>query len=476
LLIALAGRIAGSLFSLWITDLALSRAPLLPRAGEVGTDFVVFGFAAGICVLTTVLFGLLPAWRASRADPLDALNAGGRGNTDGLRGGRIRATLIAAEVALATVLVIGSGLLLISFHHVMNAARGFDGHDVLIADLLLPPSKYQTIEKQVAFYRALHGDLAVMPGVSRVEANTRPPLDGEAIFSVLTEGGTKPYSELPLAGWPNVTAGYFAAMRIPLKAGRLFRDAGETEPVAVVSESAARNLWPGQDPIGKRVNKYSDASGDYSRVIGVVGDVLSSALDQPPRPAVYRPYTQRGGRNTAFTLFVQTALPPETLITTVRQAVSRLDADLPVTELRPMSSVIANSVQPRLFQASLLGAFAFVAVLLAAIGIYGVGAYSVLQRRKEIGVRIALGADLLDVAQLVFRNGMVPVVVGLSAGLLAAALFAKFMASLLFQVRALDAATFLAAPSILILAATLPCFLTARQAAHIDPLDALRLE
>jgi len=285
LLIALAGRIAGSLFSLWITDLALSRAPLLPRAGEVGTDFVVFGFAAGICVLTTVLFGLLPAWRASRADPLDALNAGGRGNTDGLRGGRIRATLIAAEVALATVLVIGSGLLLISFHHVMNAARGFDGHDVLIADLLLPPSKYQTIEKQVAFYRALHGDLAVMPGVSRVEANTRPPLDGEAIFSVLTEGGTKPYSELPLAGWPNVTAGYFAAMRIPLKAGRLFRDAGETEPVAVVSESAARNLWPGQDPIGKRVNKYSDASGDYSRVIGVVGDVLSSALDRPPRPA-----------------------------------------------------------------------------------------------------------------------------------------------------------------------------------------------
>jgi putative ABC transport system permease protein len=476
LIIALAGTIAGSILSLWITDLAVSRAPLLPRAGEVVADFVVFGFAVGTCVLTTVLFGLLPACKASRADPMDALKAAGRGKTDTRRGGRIRATLIAAEVALGTVLVIGSGLLLSSFHRVMNSPRGFDGHDVLIADLLLPSSKYQAVEKQVAFYRALHDDLAAIPGVSRVAANTRPPLDGEAPFSVLTEGATKRLSQLPWASWPNVTSGYFAAMRIPLRGGRLFRDAGETEPVAVVSESAARMLWPGQDPIGKRVNKFSEARDDYSRIIGVVGDVLSGALDRPPTPAVYRPYNQRGGRTAAFTLIVQTTVPPATLITTIRNAVSRLDPDLPVSELRPMSALIASSVQPRLFQAALLGAFAFVAVLLAAIGIHGVVAYSVLQRRKEIGVRIAVGADQQNISQLVFRNGMTPVVFGLSAGLLASVFITKLMTSLLFQVRALDPAAFITAPSVLTLAAALPCFLTARQAARIDPIDALRSE
>src|SRR5262249_19085134 len=211
-----------------------------------------------------------------------------RGNTGSLQGGRIRAIVITAEVALGTVLVIGSGLLLMSFHHVMNNPRGFDGHDVLIADLNLQSARYKVLENQLSFFRGVRDELVPIPGVVRVPANTRPPLNGEPLFPVRAEGVVKPLYELPIAVWPNVSAEYFAAMRIPLRAGRLFRDAGETEPVAVVSESAARNIWPGQNPIGQRLNRSNDSRGDYSRVIGVVGDVLSLGLDRAPTPTLYR--------------------------------------------------------------------------------------------------------------------------------------------------------------------------------------------
>jgi putative ABC transport system permease protein len=475
-LIAAGSMAAGWLLSLWIRDLAISRAPFLPRTEEIVTDATVFGFAVGICVVTAVLFGLQPAWRASRSDPQQLLNNAARGNTESIRGGRVRAAVIAAEVALGTVLVIGSGLLLVSFHRVMTNPRGFDGRDVLISDLYLPASRYAALDKQLSFFRAVHDDLVSLPGVMRVAANTRPPLDGEPIYPVRVEGEVKALSEIPTACWPNVTVEYFAAMKIPLRAGRLFRDAGETEPVALVSESAARSIWPGQDPIGRRVSKFVEAEDDYSRVIGVVADVLSGALDRPPTPTVYRPYTQRGGRNTAFSIVIQTTLAPRDLAAPYRAVVSRFDSDLPVTELRPMPDLIADSVQVRLFQVSLLGAFAIVAVLLAAVGIYGVVAHSALQRRKEIGIRIALGAAAEDISRLVMRNGMTPVLAGLAVGLAVAASLTKVIASLLFQVGTLDPFAFFAAPSIFILVAALPCWWTARHAAQADPMDALRLD
>ena len=475
-LVALAGTIAGSILSQWITDFAISHLPLLPRTDEIVTDTTVLCFAIGMCVLTTILFGALPAWRTSHSDPKEALSAGSRGSTDSLGGGRIRAGLIAAEVALGVVLVIGSGLLLRSLHQVMNAPRGFDGHDILISDLNPPRQSYQSIEKQASFFRRLRDDLSSLPGVQHVAANTRAPLTVEPIFTVFEEGSTKPLNELISAVWPNVTSGYFRVMQIPLRAGRLFRDEGETEPVAIVSESAARRMWPGQDPIGKRVRKSLEPAGDYSRVVGVVADVLGNALDRASTPAVYRPYTQRGGRPAAITLVIQAAVPPASLATPLRQAISRLDPDVTSDPLRPMQDVIANSVQTRLFQTSLLSAFALVAVLLAAIGIYGVVAYTILQRRKEIGVRVALGANAKDVSQLVFRTGLAPVVFGLAGGLVAALLFSRLLAGLLFRVRVTDPVTFLATPVVLILAAAVPCWLIARNASHIDPMEALRLE
>jgi putative ABC transport system permease protein len=295
---------------------------------------------------------------------------------------------------------------------------------------------------------------------------------------VVAEGvAPKSEFELPEGTWLNVSSEYFAAMKIPLRAGRLFRDGGETEKVALVSESAARSIWPGLDPIGRRVNKPGfNAKDDFSRVIGVVGDVRSSGLDRAPVAAIYRPYEQRGGRPTAFGIVVQTDAAPQALIGAMREVVRHADPGVPVPEVQPMDALIARSVQSRLFQTVLLSAFALIAALLAAVGIYGVVAYSILQRRKEIGVRIALGADRQDISRLVFQNGMTPVAVGLAVGLFAACLFARFMASMLFQVRTLDPLCFTVAPLVLVLAAAAPCWLTARDAACIDPVDALRLE
>ena len=209
-------------------------------------------------------------------------------------------------------------------------------------------------------------------------------------------------------------------------------------------------------------------------MIGIVGDLLSAGLDRAPMPAFYRLYEQAGTRS--FSILVRTALAPEAVAKSVRDAVSRIDSEIPVPEMRTMPGIIAKSVQPRRFQAALLSGFAAVAVLLAAIGIYGVVAYSVAQRRKDIGVRIALGAKQRDVGNLVFRNGMAPVFLGLGIGMFAAAVLARFIASLLFEVSTLDPTTFIGAPVVLVIAAALPCWLTARQAARIDPVVALRLE
>ena len=477
-LLGLCGTAVGSVLSMWITDVLISYAPAIPRLEESSVDSNVIAFAVGVCGLTTILFGLLPALRVSRVDPQQTLGgAAGRGTTDSRRGGRLRAALISAEVALGTLLVIGSGLLLTSFHRVMNVPRGFDGGDILITDLALSTPKYQGVEKQVRFIRAVHDELTSIPGVMNIAVNTRPPLTEELLLPAQAEGRNLPSWELPLTTWPTVSSQYFGIMRIPLRAGRLFRDDGEAERVAVISESAAQILWPGEDPIGKRVLRFT--SLQLLRVIGVVGDVRSTGLDRAPKPAIYRLFNQTGGARyggTAFSIVLRSALPPDALAKPVRDAIWRVDPDTPVPEIRSMPSIIVKSVHPRRFQVALLSAFGSVAVLLAVIGIYGVVAYSVAQRRKEIGLRIALGAKQVDIGTLVFRNGMAPVFIGLGTGLLAATFFTRLLASLLFEVSTLDPLTFVATPLVLVLAAAVPCWLTARHAAQIDPVVALRLE
>jgi putative ABC transport system permease protein len=471
LLLSLAGTAVGTIASLWITDAVVSRAPArIPRLDEVSVDSRVALFSVAVCVLTTILFGILPAWRASHVDPQQSLSTASHGNTDSRRSGRIRAALVSAEVALGTLLAIGSGLLLNSLHHMMTAPKGFEGDQVVIAEFALPPSKYQAPAAMERFFRGLRDQLSSTPGIGNIAAATLLPLEPERLAPILTEGpDTARFG--PAVAWPAVSSEYLAAMGIPLRDGRFFRE-GEPEAVAVVSESAARLLWPGEKPIGKRIC-WPETPGKWLRVVGVAGDVLSAGLDRASTPAIYRPYSQYP--TVTFRLVAQTALPAA-FNKTLRDAVNRVDSDIPVSEIHTMSERIGKSAQQRVFQAVLLTVFAFAAVLLAAIGIYGVVANGIQQRRKEIGLRIALGADNRDVTHLVFRNGMAPVLAGLFAGVVMAMLLARLIASLLFQVGTLDLITFAGAPLVLAAAGAFPCWLTARQARRIDPAVCLRID
>jgi putative ABC transport system permease protein len=272
--------------------------------------------------------------------------------------------------------------------------------------------------------------------------------------------------------WPAVSSDYLSTMGIPLRDGRFLRD-HEEELVAVVSESAARMLWPGMNPIGRKVSR-DEKAGPWLRVVGVVGDVLSAGLDRVPTPAIYRSYSQYGPN--AFSVVVRTSGAPESKAAAVRSSVSSVDPEIPVANVRSMSAVIGKSAEQRRFQTELLTAFAIVAVVLAAIGVYGVVASSTLQRRKEIGVRMALGANANDVIRLVLRGGMAPVVFGLVTGVAMAMLLAEGMASLLFGVSTTDPMTLAAAPMVLAAAGALPCWMIARRAAGIPPAESLSID
>jgi putative ABC transport system permease protein len=472
LLLSLAGTAIGIIASMWITEAVISLAPArIPRLDEVSIDATIGVFSVVVCILTTVLFGIFPAWRASHTDPQQTLSAVNRGNTDSLYSGQIRSALVSAEVALGTMLAIGSGLLLNSLHHMMTTPKGFVADNVLFADFTLPSSKYRTVAARRRFFNDLRNQLSGSPGVTCIAASSIMPLEAERLApAVIQESDV--FNAGPVVTWPIVSSEYLAALGIPRRDGRFFRE-DEPDEVAVVSESAARLLWPGENPIGKKIS-FPQSPRKWLRVVGVAGDVLSAGLDRAPTPAIYRPYSQFAG--STFRLVAQTAVIPSAFHKTLLDAVNAVDAEIPVADVRTMSELIGKSARERQFQAGLLTVFAFAAVLLAAIGIYGVVANGMQQRRKEIGVRIALGANRRNVMRLVFRNGMAPVLLGLSAGVVMSMLLARLIASLLFQVGTLDLITFCGAPLVLASAGALPCWLVARQSCRIDPAVCLRID
>jgi predicted permease len=474
LLIAIAGTAVGFMVSVWVTDMVVALAPSrVPRLDEAQIDGSVWIFAVAVCGVTAVLVAVLPAWRASEVDPQNLLGTASRGNTETRGGRRIRATLVGAEVCLGTVLAVGSGLMLVSLHHALNVPKGFNGDNVLIGDVTLPPAKYHTVQARERFVREVREQIAAVPGVVEVAATTNLPLETERIAQVMTgDSAAMGMNDIKSATWPIVSPGYFSALDIPLHDGRLLRER-EDDLVAILSESAARMLWPGVSPIGKRVSR-DEKAGPWLRVVGVVGDVLSGGLDQGSTPAIYRAYSQFGLNTVNFV--VRTAGLPTSKTESLRTAISSVDADIPLGAIRTMTEIVGKSAQQRGFQAMLLTVFACIAILLAAIGIYGVVAYSVVQRRKEIGVRMALGAERTDVVLLVFRTGMAPVCVGLLSGVVLSVCVAQAMGSLLFGVRTLDPVTFSCAPLVLGIAGALPCLLLARKAAASDPASSLRLD
>jgi predicted permease len=479
-LLAVGGTMLGLLLAWWIVDVIIASVPAdLPGLRETTPDSNVLVFAIGLCGLTAILFGLLPAWRISRMAPLAGLQAGSRGNSDGPQGSRLRTALVSAQVALGTLLLIGAGLLLASFSHVLSVPRGFEVNGVIGVDLSIPETKYRTFEQKLTFFRRVQEEMAALPGVRQLAYSTFLPLIGPGEGGpAIPEGAEKlPVGERPFFAWHRVGSEYFAAIGTPMLAGKAFEE-GESDLAAVVSQTAAQRLWPRENPIGKKFRLGGDPTkSHWFRVAGVLADGRFGGLDQEPLQSIYLPYWQVNWRPISeLKLVVRTSMEPKAIAAAVREKVRNVDRDVAVGEVRQMTRALSDSVARRRFQAMMLAAFALIALMLAATGIYGVVAYNVAQRRAEMGMRMALGARPRDVTLLMIRQGMKPVSIGLAAGLACAAVLTRFIASLLFEVRPLDSLTFATVPALLSIIGVLACYLPARQAGEIDPMVMLRLE
>jgi putative ABC transport system permease protein len=385
--------------------------------------------------------------------------------------------LIVVEVSLSVLLLVGAGLLLRSFVHVMNVDKGFKAENVLIADLSLSPTRYIEITNRREFYRRLLQQVESLPGVLASGIASAAPLSKEtSVTVIIAEGAPQvPVIERPLVDRRYVSPDYFRTMDIPLRQGRLFDESDRKQAVAILSEKIARRLWPGEDPIGKRIREGDSTPG--TQVVGVVGDIRSSALEKDPSSAMYLPYWQGDLLDlSGMALMVRTDVESQSMAGVLREEVRKLDAETPIAEIKTMERVISESVSRRRFQMFIISVFAGVALLLAAIGIYGVVSYSVTERTNEIGIRLALGADQRDVFRLVLKQGMIPALAGVSIGLVAAFALARLIRSLLFGVSATDPATLVVIAVVLTIVALLACWIPARRATKVDPMNALRYQ
>ena len=440
----------------------------------IPVDFTVMLFAFGITLATGLLFGLAPAWHAMRTDLNELLKHGGR-SSGGPRP-LVRNGLVAAELALATVLLIGAGLLIQSLYQLQRVRLGFQPENLLTFQLPPPASKYPPTARGWAFYRELLASLEALPGVRAAGLSSCIPM-GAGTYTTSpasAEGGSLPPAggSIPME-WRMASAGYFRAMGIPLLRGRTFseQDDAAAPPVAIVTEETVRRLWGEADPLGRVVLMSGNR---HFTVVGVAGGVRSTALNQEPAPAMYIPSSYRLWP--LMEVVVRAYGRPDLLLPAVRRKVHQLDPEMPLSNVRTMEQWISNSaVQPRL-NAALLGIFACVALVVAAIGVYGVLAYSVTQRVREIGLRMALGAQPGEVVSLIVREGMAVGLAGIGAGLAGAWALSQVVATLLFRVRMRDPLTYAAVAAILTLVALAACAVPAYRASRVDPMAALREE
>jgi putative ABC transport system permease protein len=478
-LLSFVGGAAGLLLAMWGVELLLSfNESKIPRAYEVGVDLRVLGFTIGVSLLTGVLFGLAPALQASKVDLHDALKEGGRTGSGGLRRGA-RSVLVIAEMAVALMLLVGAGLLIKSFIQLQQVNPGFKPEGVLSMQLTLPESKYREPQQREAFYRQLLEQVRALPGVEASGATTALPLSGyNPSGSFQIEGRIVPQGQSSPHGdrWM-VSHEYFKAMSIPLIKGRYFneRDSADAPGVAILDETIARKYWPDEDPLGKRIVFEGTAQAPrWREVVGIVGHVKHKGLEGESRVQYYVPLPQRP--NAGIFLVLKTAGDPENLAASVRGVVRGLDKDLPVFKVTTMQQLVADSMAQRRFSMLMFGIFAFVALLLASVGLYGVLAYSVTQRTQEIGVRMALGAQARDVLGMVVGQGMRLVFVGVALGLALAFAFARVISNQLYGVTATDPWVFAGVALLLTAVAFLACYIPARRATKVDPMIALRYE
>ena len=479
LLLAIAGGLAGVVLTWWGTHALTALGPKeLPRATEIRIDMPVLWFALAVSIFAGLLFGVAPALRASRVDPNESLKDVGR-STEGRARFAYRNLLVTVELALAFVLAMGAGLLSKSLVRLLNVDPGYDPHNVLTAGVYVYGDRYHDKpEAELNYYEQAMQRLRSTPGIESVAmASNLPLLTFDRSAFHIQDHPLANDADAPDVDRYSVSPDYFQVLDIPLKRGRLFTDGDRkgTPLVALISESCARTLFPNQDPIGKHIQiggRHDDK--EWMTIVGVVGDVQQYGLDQPSNMAAYIPLAQ--DLSFGYNVAVRTTGDPRRMEQTVRQAFLSADNTQPVFHVRPLEDYVAESLAARRFTLMLLGLFGGLALVLAAVGIYGVISYAVSLRTREFGIRLALGAARKDVLQMVLRQGLKLAATGLVLGIVASVVFTRFLTALLFQVKPADMMTTLAVLLMLAAVALLANYLPAHRASHVDPNVALRYE
>jgi len=480
ILLGALGGLAGLLIAIWGIDSLKAFLPSIPRIEEISPDPRVLTFTAFISLGVGIFAGLLPAWRASHPNLATSLNESSRRSSEGRAGGRTRAGLVVVEIVLALVLLTSAGLLVESFVRLQKVPAGFDTTNVITARVALPETNYGKPEQAAEFYKKLLSRVSNLPGVQSSGAAWWIPLSGSEIsFTFNIEEHPVAPGQQSIAQLNVVTPDYFQAMRAPIRRGRAFteRDDRHAPPVAIVSETFAKQFFPDEDPIGKRIipnGSVDPGKPPVREIVGVVADMHLISLRLPPKPQIYVPHEQFAIQS--MSIFVRTQLDSQSLTNTLRRTVAEIDKEVPVYRTRTLADYMAGSIaQPRL-NAMLVGLFAVIALLLATAGIFGVMSYSVTQRTREIGIRLALGAQRFDVFRLVVGQGMRFVGVGLLLGLIGVFACTRLLQSLLFGVGATDLLTILSVTILLAFVAFIACSWPARRASGVDPVIALRSE
>jgi predicted permease len=470
----------GLTLALWIVAVVPKVAgDNVPLESAVTLHWPVLLFTLALSLLTGLVMGVYPAWQSSRADLVDGLKEGGRSVSASRGQHRFRRGLVAAQVALSMVLLAAAAMLISSFVRLSNQESGFRSEHVWAGGIGLPAARYPDAASRGHFVQRLVDDLQAAPGVEAAATADAVPLSGNYSQTPYAreDGNPLPVNQRPLGLTRSISPGYFRTLRVPLLAGREFneRDASDQPLVVILSSSTAKKLFPNENPIGRQILFGVDnGNGLPAEVVGIVGDVRSRELAKSNDIEFYRPWPQRSF--SFFNVMVRTSMKPEAAQTIVRAALDKIDKEMPILQPNTLDAIVAQSLGQKRLTMGLLGAFAGVALLLAIVGIYGAVAYTVEQRTAEIGVRMALGAQVKDVLQLVVRQGMNPVLIGLGVGLIAVFATGRLLAAQLYQISPHNPVLLALTAAGLAIAALLACLIPARRATLIDPIQALRTE
>lgn len=475
-MLGLMGGVTGVLLAWWVVDLlAAAETRAIPRLAELGVDYRVLGFAFLLSLSTGIVFGLAPAWQVSGHGLHETLKEGSRAAGDG-RSGKLRSALVVTEVALALVLLVGAGLLIKSFARLLESNPGFEAKNVVTMDIGLPRLRYSDVGQINRFYQQLLEGVAALPGVEAATvSNGLPGLNRDWQTDIAIKGRPRAKTDdLINVDWSIISSDYFSTMRTPLLQGRAFtpQEVQGGLPVVIVDEHLARQFWPDGDALGKHI-LYDSATPH--EIIGIARNVKTYGTEADARIKIYTPLG-RTDLNRAVLAIRTTNANLQGLVSAVIREVHVLDKDLPVAEVETMEQILAREVSPQRFGTLLLTIFAAVALVLAAVGVYGVMAYSVAERTREIGIRLALGAQSGDVLKLIIKQGMMLALTGVAIGVAASLAVTRLMASMLYGVSASDPVTFVGVALLLTVVALLACYIPARRATKVDPMVALRYE